>query len=478
MFKKLLIASACAAAIPGAGAQAQTQSIDQEAARVSVFDSHVYRDLFGTDAMRDIFSDRALVQHWLDVETALARAEASVGIIPEEAAEAIASTARIQNIDFARLRQGTDDVGRGIAPLLSQLRAAGGDQVSEYLHWGSTTQDIMDTATVLQVKAGVTLIREQLKQLTLQIADLAETHRATVMMARSNGQDAVPTTFGLQLTTYMMPLYRDIQRLDETAGRLRAQMGSTVGTLAPFGDKGLTLQKAFAEELGLEAPIAPWNPSRDVFAETVQTLGLITATLGRVATDINNLGRTQIDELKEGENGASSTMPQKRNPRAAEYMGGLARMGKMYNAAALDIMSHTDTRQGAPWILEWSIIPESFMTTSASIDRAQRLFDHLIVKPDHMIRNFQSSRNFALSEAVMNALATKIGRGKAYATVKHAIRQAGAEDSLRDVIDNNESINQHLSDQEIDRLLQPANYVGMAPRIVDQAVAMVREQLR
>jgi len=475
MFKKILIASVCASASIGALAAEQAQSpVDP----VSVFDSRVYRHLFSTDGMRAIFSDRALVEQWLKVEVALANAQAQTGIIPKDSAKAIADTATIDNVDFNALRQGTDKVGRGIAPLLTQLREKGGPRVSEYLHWGSTTQDIMDTATVLQVKSASKLVRRQLVALTLQIADLAEENRDTVMIARSNGQDAVPTTFGLQLTTYMMPLYRDVQRLDESTSRLSAQMGSTVGTLAPFGDKGIAVQSAFAKELDLKVPIAPWNPSRDVFAETIQTLGLVTATLGRVADDINNLGRTEIDELKEGEGGASSTMPQKRNPRASEYMGGLARMGKMYSAASLDIMSHTDTRQGAPWILEWSIIPESFMTASASIERAQRMFEHLIVKKQHMLDNFQASKNFVMSEAVMNALAGKIGRGQAYAVVKHAIKQSGPNDTLRDVVENNKSINKYINEEELNQLLDPANYIGSAPQIVDRSVRQVRTHLQ
>ena len=445
---------------------------------ISVFDSRVYRELFGTKAMRSVFNDRAMVELWLKVEVALAKAQATVGVIPQSAAKAIEATAKIENIDFGKLREKTNKVGRGIDPLLGQLRKSGGKKVSQYLHWGSTTQDIMDTATVLQIKAGAKLIREELVNLALQIADMAEKYKNTVMVARSNGQDAVPTTFGLHLTTFMMELYRHVQRLDESVSRLQAQIGSTVGTLAPFGDKGLEVQDKVAAELGLQAPIAPWNPSRDVFAEIVQTLALIDATLGRLALDVNNLSRTQIDELKEGEGGASSTMPQKRNPRASEFMGGFYRMGKMYNAASLDIMSHTDTRQGSPWILEWSIIPESFMVASAAINRAQRMFKKLIVKEDNMLKNFKTAKYFSMSEAVMNKLAKKIGRDEAYSKVKKAIKESGPNKSLRDVIEKNKSIKKHLSKKEIDALLVPANYVGSASKIVERSVKLVRKELR
>ena len=229
--------------------------------------------------------------------------------------------------------------------------------------------------------------------------------------------------------------------------------------------------------MGLAVPIVPWNPSRDSFAEIVQTLGLINATLGRLATDVNNLGRTQIDEIKEGEGGASSTMPQKRNPRASEFIGGFARMGKMYNSAALDMMSHSDTRQGSPWILEWSIVPEAFMVTSASIDRAQGLLINLIVNKDNMLSNFKAANNFAMSEAVMNALAQKIGRGDAYAAVESAIKAADPKDTLKNVVEKNELINRHFSQQEIDALMIPANYLGSASKIVERSVSAVRAGL-
>ncbi|WCE31398.1 class-II fumarase/aspartase family protein [Vibrio sp. SCSIO 43137] len=441
---------------------------------VSVFESKVYGDLFGTPAIRSVFSDTAMVQQWIEVEMALANAQAEVGIIPQSAAAEITMTGKSLQIDYAKLKKGTNKVGRGIKPMLKQFKKAGGKVVSSYLHFGSTTQDIMDTSTALQVKQGSEIIRSEMVQLVNQLALLADKHKETVMIARSNGQDAVPTTFGLHLTTYLMEMARNIDRLDEASSRLTAQIGSTVGTLAPYGDKGPALQKAFAKKLGMNAPIAPWNPSRDVFAEMVQTLAMVDATLGRLALDINNLGRTQINEVKEGESGASSTMPQKRNPRASEFMGGFSRMGKMYNSASLDIMSHTDTRQGSPWILEWSIIPESFMVTSASLERAQRMFGKLIVNEQVMLDNFAAADYFSMSEALMNKLTEKVGRSDAYSMVKKAIKAAAPEDTLRDVATNSKEIKKHLSDKEIDAVLKPQNYIGSSAKIVERSVKHIQ----
>lgn len=444
---------------------------------ISVFDSGIYSDLFSTDEMRAIFSDRAMVQQWLRVETALAKTQAKLGIIPQSAASAIATAATIDNIDFDRLRRDTGKVGRGIAPLLKQIKAHGDKQVAEYLHWGSTTQDVMDTATVLQITAATELINTELTTLTLQIADLAEQHKNTVMLARTNGQDALPTTFGLHLTTYMMELYRHIQRLDESSSRLTIQLGGTVGNLSAFAEKGLEMQELMARELGLASPVAPWNPSRDNFAQIVQTLALINTTLGRIAADINNLGRTQIDEIREGEGGSSSTMPHKVNPRASEFIGGLARMSKAHHAAALDIMSHTDTRQGAPWILEWSIIPESFMVTATAIKRAQDMFTHLIIKPENMLKNFNDSNYFVMAEAVMYELAKQTGRASAYKTLKEAIQKAPLGTTLKELIANNPDLNQHLKKDQIDDLLLPQNYLGSSAGIVERSVKKIRDTL-
>ncbi|WP_158262648.1 class-II fumarase/aspartase family protein [Photobacterium sanctipauli] len=456
--------------------QEQPLISDHQSESVSVFESAVYGDLFGTPEMRSIFSDKAMVNQWIKAEVALAKAQAEVGIIPVEAYESIAKAGDNLTIDYAELKAGTNKVGRGISSLVAQFKQAGDENVSDYLHFGSTTQDIMDTATAVQVHEGIQLIRADLVKLVNQLADMADEHKQTVMLARSNGQDAIPTTFGLHLTTYMMELARNIDRLDEAASRITVQVGSTVGTLAPYGDKGLALQQAYADEIGLNAPIAPWNPSRDVFAEAVQTLAMVNATLGRVADDVNNLSRTQVNELQEGEGGASSTMPQKRNPRASEFMGGFYRMGKMYNAAALDMMSHTDARQGSPWILEWSVVPESFMVTSASIDRAQRMFAKLIVNEAQMRENFGTANHYAMSESLMNHLTDELGRSEAYKLVKSAIKTSSPEDTLLDVIENNPSINQHLSEQEIAEIMEPSNYLGSSVQIVDRSVEYVRNK--
>ncbi|WP_051202205.1 class-II fumarase/aspartase family protein [Ferrimonas senticii] len=472
MNKTLIAAAIAATSLFTSHAIAAPQPHSDSA--VSVFDSAIYGSLFSNDEIRAIFNDDALVSYWLEVEVALAQSQAELGLIPAAAAQSIAKVAKLETIDMAALGTNTAKVGRGIKGLTDQLRKAGDANVKSYLHYGSTTQDIMDSATAMQIDAALEVSKQRLTKLILTVAAMAEAHKDTVMVARSNGQDAIPTTFGLHLSTYLSELDRHHQRLAEVQSRLTIQVGSTVGTLAPYGEQGVALQHKMADKLGLAAPLTPWNPSRDVFAETVQTVSLINATLGRLALDVNTLSRTPINEIKEGESGASSTMPQKRNPRAAEFMGAFERMGSMYNAAATQIMSHNDTRQGAPWIVEWSIIPESFMVANEAMDRAQRLFDNLIVNPEAMRANFMASDNFVMSEAVMNAMVAKIGRGAAYDMVKKAIKAAPVGTTLDQILLTDANLKQHISPEQAAQLMDPANYVGQSAAIVTNAVKVIR----
>ena len=451
-------------------AMAQAQSAPQSGS--TVFDSGIYRDLFGTREMRAVFGDASLIEKWLRFEVELAAAQADQGVIPRKAAQAIAKAAVPANIDIDKLRAGTDKVGRPIAPLVDLVAKAGGEEVSDYLHFGATTQDVMDTATVLQIKDALDIVQPQLKGLILRIAAMAKQYRATPMVARSNGQDAVPTTFGMLLASYMTELARDAVRLEEVRHRvLVGQYGSAVGTLSAAGPKGLAVRKDLMKRLGLGEPDLSWNASRDNFAELVQTLALVHGALNRVANDVNLWSRTADNEVNEGEGGASSTMPQKRNPRASEYLGGLAKLAFMRAGGAYDMLGQSETRQGAPWISEWSTIPEMFLLTAQSLKRADGLFAKMIVRPEVMLARFRDSQGYAMSEAVMTFITPKLGRGPAYHLVKSAIKAAPKGASLRDVILQTPKLLDAVGKDNLDRVLDPTSYIGLAPQMVDEAVA-------
>jgi 3-carboxy-cis,cis-muconate cycloisomerase len=462
--------------LPAAHAQ---QAAFVPRSNASVFDSQIYGDLFTTAEMQAVFSDTRLLAYWLKFEVELAAAQASLGVIPVEAAQAIAKAARPENIDVTKLRAGTNKVGRAIEPLLIQITAAGDQSVKQFLHLGGTTQDVMDTATVLQIRDGLAIIRRDLRKLILDLADKASRYRDTATVARSNGQDAVPTTFGMLLASYVVELRRHLDRLDAATERvLVGQYGSAVGTLSSAGPDGLKVRAALMQRLSLREPDLSWNASRDNYAEVIQTLALMHGTMNRIAIDVNLWSRTADNAVNEGEGGVSSTMPQKRNPRASEFMGGIAYLAKMRAVGALSMLDQSETRQGAPWISEWSTIPEMFMLTSATLDRANALFANLIIRPEVMLERFNDSKGFVMAEAVMMDIAPKIGREPAYDLIKEAIKGAPPGTSFKDVIKRSPKLLELVGAANIDRVLDPRNYLGAAPAMVDAAITKARSGLK
>jgi 3-carboxy-cis,cis-muconate cycloisomerase len=471
----LLVGCLVTCVTPG---QAQTATANIEFA-TSIFDSQIYRDLFTTPEMRAVFSDTRLVTYWLRFESELAAAQAEVGVIPREAAEAIAKAAVATNIDLTKLRTGTNSVGRAIDPLLNQVRAAGGKEVADYLHEGSTTQDPMDTATVLQIRDGLDIVQRDLKKLVLRLADLADAHKSTPMVARTNGQDAIPTTLGMMLASYMTELHRHADRLQAARQRvLVGQFGSAVGTLSSAGPDGLKVRAVLMRRLGLSEPDLSWNASRDNYAEVVQTLALIHGTFGRIATDINLWSRTADNGINEGEGGASSTMPQKRNPRAAEFLAGAAELARMRAMGAMSMMAQSETRQGGPWISEWSTVPEMFMLTAASLDKANRLFAKIIIRPEVLRDRFNDSQQYVMAEAVQTWITPRAGRGAANDLIKDAIKKAPAGTPFKQVILGDARLLELVGPSNIDPVLDPVNYLGLAPQMVANAVARTRRELK
>ena len=289
----------------------------------TVVDSILFRDAFGTQKMRKIFSDGALVQRYIDAEVALARAEARCGVIPAEAAEVIARESRIERIDFEHMRHETDIVGYPILPLVHQLVEMCGES-GRYVHWGATTQDIMDTAVALQVRDALDDIDADIRELRAILAALAKKHRDTPMAGRTHLQQALPVTFGYKVAIWLAMFDRHQQRLSELRPRVAVvEFAGAAGTLASLGDQGFEVQRAMAEELDLGVPATTWHVARDGFAETINLLALVTGSLGKIALDIMIMASTEFGEVYEPfvkGRGASSTMPQKRNPISSELM--------------------------------------------------------------------------------------------------------------------------------------------------------------
>ena len=442
----------------------------------TVFDSILFRDAFGTPRMREAFSDRALISRYIEVEIALARAEANCGVIPADAADEIARRCDAASLDLDLLGKETDNVGYPILPLIHQLVKQCGD-AGRYLHWGATTQDIMDTAVVLQIRQGLDIIDEDISALRSILVDLARTHRDTPMAGRTHLQQALPVTFGYKAAIWLAMFDRHAERLAQLRPRvLVGEFAGAAGTLASIGDKGLAVQAALCEELGLGVPASTWHVARDGFAETVNFLALVTGSLGKIALDLMIMASTEFAEVYEPfvtERGASSTMPQKRNPISSELMLAAAKGVRQHAGLMLDAVIQDFERATGPWHAEWMAIPESFVLTAGALHQARFALGGLIVDKARMARNLGISRGLIVAEAVMMHMAPMIGRQQAHDAVYAACRIVNEQGgTLAEVLARDAEIVRHFDRSTLDRLTDPANYLGLAPAMVDRVLKL------
>jgi 3-carboxy-cis,cis-muconate cycloisomerase len=441
----------------------------------TVLDSILFRDAFGTPRMRAVFSDRALIARYIEVEIALARAEARCGVIPAAAADAIARCCDLDALDFDLLRRETDNVGYPILPLVHQLVKQCGE-AGRWLHWGATTQDIMDTAVVLQMREGLALVGDDIADLRKILADLAQKHRDTPMAGRTHLQQALPVTFGYKAAIWLAMFDRHAERLAQLKPRvLVGQFAGAAGTLASLGDKGFAVQAALCEELELGVPVATWHVARDGFAETVNLLGLVTGSLGKIALDLMIMASTEFAEVYEPfvpGRGASSTMPQKRNPISSELMLAAAKGVRQHAGLMLDAMIHDFERATGPWHAEWMAIPESFVLAAGALHQAKFALGGLVVDQARMAENLGLSNGLIVAEAVMMHLAPLIGRQQAHDVVYAACRVVNDSGrALAEVLADDTEVSRHFDRAALDRLTDPANYLGLAPAMVDRVLA-------
>jgi 3-carboxy-cis,cis-muconate cycloisomerase len=440
----------------------------------TVIDSLLFRDAFGTPRMRAVFSDRALVARYVEVEIALARAQGRLGIIPAAAAAAIEARANAEALDFERLRRDTDNVGYPILPLVQQLAAQCGDS-GGYLHWGATTQDIMDTALVLQIRDGLAIVEEDVTALRGILARLARKHRDTPMAGRTHLQQALPITFGYKAALWLAGFDRHAARLAEVKPRvLVGQFAGAAGTLASLGSRGLEVQQALMEELGLGAPSATWHAVRDTLAEVVNLLALVTGSLGKIAYDVMLMASTEVAEVQEPfapGRGASSTMPQKRNPISSELMLAAAKAVRQHAGLMLDAMVQDYERATGPWHAEWIALPESFVLTAGALHQAKFALEGLVVDTARMRANLAMTGGLIVAEAVMMALAPHLGRQAAHDLVYDCCRAAAEQGgSLAEHLAREPRIVRHLDRAALEHLSDPANYLGLAREMVERVL--------
>jgi 3-carboxy-cis,cis-muconate cycloisomerase len=449
---------------------------------IGVLDSVVFADMFGTAAMRGIFGDEAFLARCVDVEAALARVQGRLGIIPAEAGDVITRAASaFANgrcaLDPVRLKKETETVGYPILPLVRQFAEWAGDY-GRYIHWGATTQDIMDTAVVLQIRAGLALIEEDLTAIRSDLAELARRHRDTPMAGRTHLQHALPITFGYKAAVWLSALDRHADRLRQLRPRvLLAQFGGAAGTLASLGDSGKSVETRteFAHELGLGDPPITWHVTRDGIAETVQVLALLLGSLGKIAFDVMVMSATEFGEAAEPfitGRGSSSTMPQKRNPISCELILAAAKVLRQQAGLVLDAIVTDFERATGPWHVEWVAVPEAFDYAAGALNQARFMLGGLIVDSRRMAQNLGMTHGLIVAEAVMMGLAPHTGRNEAHDLVYDACRVAIETDRpLLDVLLETPAVAGPLGAEKVRELTDPANYLGAAPAMVDRMLA-------
>jgi 3-carboxy-cis,cis-muconate cycloisomerase len=441
----------------------------------TILDSAVFRDIFTTPDMRAVWSDENRVQKYLDIEAALARAQAGLGIIPRKAATEIVRHCDAKNIDMKLLKEKTEKIGYPVLPVVQQLVALCKGGLGEWCHWGATTQDITDTATVLQIRESLDLIERDLDGITDALAKLAKKYRDTPMAGRSNLQQAVPITFGYKMATLLSAFERHRERLAQMRERVEVgEFGGAAGTLSSLGKDGLKVQAELMKRLKLAQPDISWHTVRDRIAEVGCFLGLVTGTCGKIAFDVKLLMQTEVEEVQEPFHqgrGSSSTMPQKRNPISSVYITAQVAMVRQLAAALLEAQIEDHERATGPWEIEWIALPEIFMLSAGALAQTLFLVEGLQVYPEKMRKNLDITNGLIMSEAVMMGLGAKMGRNYAHDVVYDVCREVVKTGRpLIDLLAENKEIRKHADRKTLEHLMDPANYLGVAGPMVDRVL--------
>ena len=447
----------------------------------TAFDSVILGNLFSTEAMRCVFLDQTRIAIYLDIEAALARVEARLGIVPAAAADEISAQAKFEHIDLDLLRRRTEVVGSPIIPLVEQLVARCAGDLGQYVHWGATTQDLTDTAMVIQIREALALVDGDLQTISDSLANLARRYRDTPMAGRSMLQHAVPITFGLKAAEVLAAIERHRARLKELRPRaLVGQFGGAAGTLASLGARGLEVQRELMKELQLGEPEITWHTHRDGFAEIGGFLAMVTGTLAKFATDIKLMMQTEVGEASEpaeAGRGSSSTMPQKRNPVACNFIVACAAIVRQNAASLFESMVQDHERASGPWLVEWIAIPEIFLAASGALYHARNLAAGLHIDEKRMRKNLDATGGLIASEAVMMALAPHLGRERAHELVGEISRTSrNQRKPFLDLLIANAEVSKLLDRSAIEKLLDPSNYLGLSSEMVNRVLNDLKQR--
>ncbi len=439
--------------------------------------------LLSSPAMRAICDDSACLQHMLDFEAALARAAAAAGVIPKAAARPIGDACRAERFDLAALAEAAKRAGNLAIPLVKALTAnvaQANAEAARYVHWGATSQDVIDTATMLGLRAAIDALLADLDRAIAGFARLAVAHRNTAMVARTWLQHALPMPFGLKLAEYAAALNRSRARLKTLrASSLVLQFGGAAGTLAALGDNGVAVAEQLARELKLPLPDAPWHTHRDRIAEAASALAILSGTCGKIARDVSLMMQTDVAEAFEpsgAERGGSSTMPHKRNPVAAAAALAAATMAPNLAATIFAAQVQDHERSAGAWHAEWPTLPTLQLVTSGALAAIVDIAEGLEVDAARMRKNLGATHGLIMAEAVTMALAEKIGKNDAHRLIEEASRKAVASKRhLRDVLADDKRVTAHLDAARLEKLFDPLVYQGTSQALIDRLLASLNK---
>jgi len=445
--------------------------------------SRVYASAWTTPALRAIFDDAPRTAAWLEILAVLAETQGEAGLIPKPEAGQVAKACRGITVDDTFL----DEVARGyresghstVGLIQAAQKRCPGDS-GEWFYYGATVQDLTDTWLMIALGKARALFEADLGKLEAVLAGLARSYRDTVMAGRTHGQQGLPITFGFKVAGWLCEIRRHRQRLDELSSRMDVgQLCGGVGSLSSLGSDGLSIQRSFCERLGLAPPAVSWTVSRDQFAEWASVLVLVSATADRIGHEVYNLQRSELAEVSEGfidGTVGSITMPHKRNPETAEHLGSLSRVVRANAQIVNESLVHDHERDGRSWKTEWHAIPELTMSAGKALELLLQMVENLVIHEDRMQANLEATKGYILSEAVMLALAARIGKQSAHKLVYETAMLAHEQGApLKDAVLAESAIMAHFSAEEIDALFDYANHTGSCGQLVDAVLKAGRE---
>ncbi|MGL5899571.1 MAG: adenylosuccinate lyase [Lactobacillaceae bacterium] len=446
----------------------------------SLIDSELFKDQYSTEEMRKVFSERSQIQSWLDCWVALAKAEAKHGVIPKKAAIEIAEKANAENIDMDYVREGFKKTSHPLMPQIRAFTKLCSPEAGGYIHWGATTQDITDTGMILQLRNAQDIIENQLEHLLKQILSKADQYKFLPEAGRTHAQHAVPITLGYKFAIWADEIGRDINRLKHDRKEYFAgNFGGAAGTLASLFEKGIAVRNDFCKNLNLSIPEITWHVSRDRLANFASDIAIAASTIGKIANEIVNLQRTEIEEVEEGfQMGkvGSSTMPQKRNPMICENIYANVRLVKNDASLGFECMEQEHERDMSFWQTEWKYLSEMCLVFSSAIKMMSQVMDQMIVHEDNIARNLDMTNGLIVSERVMLDLGHYIGRQNAHEVIYEDAQKAFTDNvNFLDVLKQDKRVTKDVDDKTLKEMLDPSKYIGSCVEMVNAVVKKWRK---